>query len=201
MIHVTDSGSDSYSRRPARTVCYRSVAATVGRSATRHDPIAGCGERHGRGGVRYGDAPNPPRRRPHVEVRYRMKAFDTPRERAQLLLVVLGIMIGVAVTPFAAGLLGALVLYVAVAPGYRRLSARIPKRVAALIIVVATAGLILLPIVWLVVIAVEQAPAALLQLQGSTGLARLAALRAGDLDIGARVAEASGPPVSWVATP
>lgn len=129
-----------------------------------------------------------------------MKAFDTPRERAQLLLVVLGIMIAVAVTPFAAGLLGALVLYVAVAPGYRRLSGRVPRRAAALIIVVATAGLILLPIVWLVVIAIEQAPAALHQLQGSTGLARLAALRVGDLDIGARVVEAGGQLVSWVST-
>ena len=127
-----------------------------------------------------------------------MKAFDTPRERAQLLLAVLAVVIAIAVTPFAAGLLGALVLYVAVAPLHRRASAYAPRRVAAVAVVVAAAALILLPAVWLVVVAVEQTPVVIRQLQTSTGLARLAALRIGDVDIGSRIAEAGGQLLSWV---
>ena len=45
-----------------------------------------------------------------------MNAFDSRRDRAQLLLTVLGIAIALAVLPLTAGLLGALVLHVAAAP-------------------------------------------------------------------------------------
>ena len=126
-----------------------------------------------------------------------MRAFDTPRERAQLLLAVLGVGIAVAVSPFAAGLLGALVLHVAIAPVYRRVAGYVPRRVAALIVVVAAAALFLLPVVWLVAIAIEQAPAAISQFQHSAGLARLASLRVGNVDLGTRIVDAAGQLVSW----
>ena len=126
-----------------------------------------------------------------------MRAFDTPRERAQLLLAVLGVGIAVAVSPFAAGLLGALVLHVAIAPVYRWVSGYVPRRVAALIVVVATAALFLLPVVWLVAIAIEQAPAAISQFQHSAGLARLASLRVGNVDVGTRIVQAASQLVSW----
>src|SRR5688572_14701093 len=105
-----------------------------------------------------------------------MRAFDTPRERAQLLLAVLGVGIAVALFPFAAGLLGALVLHIAIVPVYRRVSVYVPRRVAALVVVVGAAALFLLPVVWLVAIAIEQAPAAIRELQHSAGLARVASL-------------------------
>ena len=129
-----------------------------------------------------------------------MNAFNSPRDRAQLLLVVLGIAIAIAITPFAAGLLGSLVLYVAVAPVHRRLLARVPARLSALIIVTATAVLILLPLAWLLVIAIGQAPEALRQLQASEGLSRLAAVRIGSVDVGTRVVEAGGELVTWASS-
>ena len=129
-----------------------------------------------------------------------MHVFDSPRERAQLLLAVLGVVIALALTPFVTGLLGAVVLYVAVAPLYRRLVRYVPPRGAAMMVVVAATVLILVPVGVIVVIAVDQAPAAIRQLQDSAGLARLAAIRIGEMDIGAQVLEASGQLVSWISS-
>jgi len=126
-----------------------------------------------------------------------MNAFTTPRDRAQLLLIALGLAIAFALAPFATGLLGALVLYVALAPVYRRLLRFMPRRASAIIVVVATMVLILLPLAWLLVIAVGQAPAALRQLQASDGLARLAAIRIGGADVGTRIVAAGGELISW----
>ena len=129
-----------------------------------------------------------------------MHAFDSPRERAQLLLAVLGVVIAMALTPLVTGLLGGVVLYIAVAPLHRRLRVHIPARAAAVIAVVVATALILVPIGVLVVIAVERAPAAMRQLQDSTGLARLAAIRINGIDVGTRALEASGQLVSWVSS-
>jgi predicted PurR-regulated permease PerM len=129
-----------------------------------------------------------------------MNAFDSRRDRAQLLLLVLGVAITLAVLPFAAGLLGALVLYVGLAPIHRRVSAHVPRRIAAAALVVATALLILLPIAWLLAVAIDGAPAAVLQLRDSPDLRRLAAIRVGEVDVGTRLIDAGGAIVSWVSS-
>jgi len=129
-----------------------------------------------------------------------MHVFDSPRERAQLLLAVLGVVIALALTPFVTGLLGAAVLYVTVAPLYRRLVRHVPPRAAAIIVVVAAMVLILVPVGVILVVAIDQAPAAIRQLQDSAGLARLAAIRIGEIDIGTQVMEASGQLVSWISS-
>ena len=129
-----------------------------------------------------------------------MILFDSRRERAQLLLAVLGLAILLAVMPLAAGLLGALVLYVGAAPIYRWMSRYLPPRAAALVVVLATAVLIVLPAGWLVAVAIDRAPDALLQLRNSPGLARLAAVRVGTVDIGTRLVDAGGALISWAST-
>ena len=129
-----------------------------------------------------------------------MIAFDTMRNRAQILIVALGALILIAVLPFAAGLLGAVVLYVGAQPVYRRLSQRIPARLAATLIVVATAVLILLPATWLVAVVIDRTPEVLSELQRSSVVARLASLRLGEVDIGTHVIEAAGSAVSWIST-
>ena len=129
-----------------------------------------------------------------------MKAFDSRRERAQVLLAVLGLTIAFAVVPLVAGLLGALVLYVATVPIHRRISAYIPTRAAAIVVVVATAALIFLPAAWLLAVAIERAPDVLRQLRESPGLARLASIRVGNVDIGTQLVEAGGTLVSWGST-
>jgi predicted PurR-regulated permease PerM len=127
-----------------------------------------------------------------------MNVFDSRRDRAQLLLTVLGLAIAVAVLPLAAGLLGALVLHVATAPLHRRLARYLPAGAAAVMVVVATAVLIFLPAAWLLAVAIDAAPDALRQLRDNPALARLSAIRIGDLDIGTRVVDASGAIISWM---
>src|SRR5262245_22970298 len=125
-----------------------------------------------------------------------MNAFDSRRDRARLLITALGI--AFAVFPLAAGLLGALVLHVAAAPLHRRLAAHLPVRAAAVIVVVATALLIFVPAAWLLAVAIDATPDALRQLSDNPALAKIAAIRVGDLDVGTRVVDASSAIISWI---
>ena len=127
-----------------------------------------------------------------------MNAFDSRRDRARLLLTALGIAIALAVLPLAAGLLGALVLHVAAAPLHRRLATHLPVRAAAVAVVVATALLIFLPAAWLLAVAIDATPDALRQLRDNPTLAKLSAIRVGNLDVGTRVVDASGAIISWM---
>ena len=127
-----------------------------------------------------------------------MNAFDSRRDRAQLLLTVLGVAIAIAVLPLAAGLLGALVLFVAADPVHRRLASYIPRRVAAVIVVVATAVLIFLPAAWLLTIAIDRTPSALQQVRDNPALHRLSAIRIGDVDVGTHLVNAGGAIISWI---
>jgi predicted PurR-regulated permease PerM len=129
-----------------------------------------------------------------------MNAFESRRDRAQLLLLVLGVAIAFAVLPLVTGLLGALVLHVATVRVHRRLSSYLSSSVAALLVVVATAVLIFLPGVWLLAVAIDGAPDALRQLRESSALDRIAAIRIGGLDLGTRLAHVEGTVVSWLST-
>jgi len=127
-----------------------------------------------------------------------MNALDSRRGRAQLLLMALGVAIAFAVLPLAAGLLGALVLHVAATPLHRRLATYLPVRAAAMVVVVATALLIFLPAAWLLAVAIDATPDALRQLRDNPALARISAIRIGELDVGTRVVDASGAIISWI---
>ncbi len=127
-----------------------------------------------------------------------MNAFDSRRDRAQVLLTLLGVGIAIAVLPLAAGLLGALVLHVAAEPAHRRLSAHLSRRVAAVIVVVATAVLIFLPVAWLLAVAIDRTPDALEQLRENPALRRVGAIRLGGIDVGTHVVNAGGAIISWI---
>jgi predicted PurR-regulated permease PerM len=65
------------------------------------------------------------------------------------------------------------------------------------LIVVATATLIVLPLGWLITVAIARAPAALHEIQNSAAIARIGAMRIGAIDVGARVVEAGGDLAAW----
>jgi predicted PurR-regulated permease PerM len=129
-----------------------------------------------------------------------MNAFESRRDRAQLLLMVLGLAIAFAVLPLVTGLLGALVLHVATVRVHRRLTSYLAPSAAAVIVVVATAVLIFLPAVWLLAVAIDGAPDALRQLRENPALGRVAAIRIGDVDLGTRLAHVEGAIVSLLST-
>ncbi len=127
-----------------------------------------------------------------------MTFLQTPRDRAGFLILVLGVAIVVAVSPFFSGLLGAAVLYVIFVNPYRRLERVIKPGFAAAITLITALLVIALPLTWLVGVVIDQAPDALRGVQNSSLFARVGELRIGDLRVGAEIAKASGTITSWV---
>lgn len=127
-----------------------------------------------------------------------MRLFDVPRERAQILVLGLGLAILVAVVPFAPGLLGAGVLYVVFDPVHRRLSRYLTPRASAAITLVLATVLILVPGALLAMVVIDRAPAAIATLQQSTIFARLSRLRIADLEIGAFLTRMGDDALAWL---
>jgi predicted PurR-regulated permease PerM len=123
-----------------------------------------------------------------------------PHQRALRARIVIGVLVaGVAWAslPFLAGLLGAVVLAVLLAPLHRRMAPRIGPRRAALLLAVASALLLAAPIALALAWLIGNAPRMLEQVVGSAAFARLPDLRIGPLDVGARLAEAGRTVVAW----
>jgi predicted PurR-regulated permease PerM len=128
-----------------------------------------------------------------------MQFLHTKRERAGLLIILLGAAITFAIASFAVGLLGAAVLYVLCVPVYQRLRRRLGSDGAASVTLVFALVVIALPVMWIVVLVADQGSEMLRRAQESDAFAHLAALpKVGTIDIGAEVAKASGTFVRWL---
>jgi len=64
-----------------------------------------------------------------------MNYFDSPHLRAAVLVVLLGIGVTIALAPFVTGLVGAPVLYVALAPVYRMFTRWFRPSISAMLVV------------------------------------------------------------------
>jgi predicted PurR-regulated permease PerM len=126
--------------------------------------------------------------------------LQSPRDRAVLLILALGVAIVLALSPFLSGLLGTAVLYVMFVPLYRRLERRTRSGTAATITLLIALVAIGLPLVWLLGMVIGEAPDALRGVQGSSLFARVSSLRVGTLQVGAELAKASGTIVSWLSS-
>lgn len=127
-----------------------------------------------------------------------MQFLHTKRERAGLLIAVLGVAIVVALSPFAVGLLGAAVLYVLCEPVFRRLQARMPMGVAAVLTLIFAILVIALPVMWIVVLVADQAPDMIRGVQTTDVFSRLASIRIGRFELGSELAKASGTFFQWL---
>ncbi|HZI26804.1 MAG TPA: AI-2E family transporter [Gemmatimonadaceae bacterium] len=127
-----------------------------------------------------------------------MRFLETPKDRAGILILALGVAILLALTPFLSGLLGAAVLYVMFIGTYKRLNAVMPTGLASAITLILAIVVIALPLAWLIGVLIDRIPDALQSLQSGVLLDRLSQLRIGRIDVGARIAEASGSLVQWV---
>ena len=127
-----------------------------------------------------------------------MRLLDSPRDRAQAMLLLLGVAIIAAVQPFVPGLFGAGILYVVFDRAHRWLSRRLaPRPAAALVILVAAAGLAV-PGVLLVMLVLDRVPGLLRELQQRSIVDRLATLQIAGVAIGAQIAAVSGALLSWL---
>lgn len=129
-----------------------------------------------------------------------MPFLQKPQDRAAALIAALFIAIVVALTPFFSGLLGAAVLYVIFLKPYRWLARWLKPGIAASLVLITALLVIALPLTWLIGVVIDQAPDALRRVQGSGVFARFAAIRIGNMPIGAELAKASGDLLSWLST-
>lgn len=127
-----------------------------------------------------------------------MPLLQTPRDRAGFLILILALAILLALLPFLSGLLGAAVLYVMFIKPYRRLERRLSPGLAAMVTLIGALLVIAVPLTWLLGMLIDQAPAAVRSVQGSTLFARIGELRLGNFQVGAELAKASGSIVSWL---
>jgi predicted PurR-regulated permease PerM len=128
-----------------------------------------------------------------------MPLLDTKRQRAALLIFVLGLGLAYALWPFSKGLLGALVLYVVFAPLHRGLKARgFSPRVAAGVVVLLALVLVVGPGISFIGLVANEAQAMAGGVIRSPLLARLRELRIGPYDIGAQIEALGSQLVSWL---
>src|SRR6266480_4003143 len=127
-----------------------------------------------------------------------MPLIDTNHQRAALLVLLLGIALVIALTPYATGLIGIPVLYAVFAPVHEWLSLRARPKVAASLVVVLALFLIVVPGVSFAGLIVNQAQ----QITGSVVrnpiLGRIAQLELGGVDIGPRIADLGAKIVGWL---
>lgn len=129
-----------------------------------------------------------------------MPVFDTKHQRAAWLVAILGVIVIIALAPYASGLLGVPVLYVAVARLHEWLVRRVKVRaVASMIVVVLVIVCLVLPMVWMVTLLVGQAQTAASAVMASPLLARVGTLHVGGYDVGAQVKQVGSDAVSFLA--
>lgn len=129
-----------------------------------------------------------------------MPVFDTKHQRAAWLVAILGIILIIALAPFASGLLAVPVLYVAMKPLHQRLLGWIKIRsvCSGIVIVVVLVGLVL-PLAWLMTLLVGQAQGAANAIVKSSLLQQVGTLRIGTFDIGPQLQQAGSEVVSFIA--
>jgi predicted PurR-regulated permease PerM len=129
-----------------------------------------------------------------------MAVFDTKHQRAAWLVAILGLAIVIAMFPYASGLLGVPVLYVAVAPLCERIARSVrSRRVAAALTIVVVVVCLILPLIWMVTLLVGQAQSAAAAILNSSLLQRVGTVHVGGFDIGPQLKQASSEAVSFLA--
>lgn len=128
-----------------------------------------------------------------------MPSFDIRRTRASWLVAILGIVIVIALFPYASGLLGAPVLYVVFAPMHEWLARKLRSRAlaAAIVIFVALVGFVL-PVALMVFLLVGQAPDAVRSVLTWPLLGRLDTLRIGSYELGPQIKAAGTSALSFL---
>lgn len=127
-----------------------------------------------------------------------MAFLDTNHQRAATLILVLGVGLVLALTPFATGLIGIPVLYVCFMPVHGWLARRTPPRIAATLVVLLALFFIVVPGVSFTGLIVTQAQQIASGVVQSPFLGKVAELHFRQFDIGSQLADLGGKVVSWI---
>lgn len=127
-----------------------------------------------------------------------MSFLDSRHQRAAILVTLLGAGLAIALAPYASGLLGAPVLYVIFAPLHERLSRRIPARGSAVLVILLTVLLLVVPGIWLVGLIAGQAQQMTREVLQSALLERIGDVRVGGMELGPQVARIGQQTIAWL---
>ena len=127
-----------------------------------------------------------------------MPFLDSNHQRAAFLILVLGIALVVALTPFATGIIGIPVLYVVFKPVHDWLMRRTGPRTSATLVVLLALFLIVVPGVSFAGLIVSQAQQIASGVVQSPLLDRLSQLRIGGSAIGPQLADLGSKLISWI---
>lgn len=129
-----------------------------------------------------------------------MNILDSPRQRAGILIVVLGLALLIALSPYVVGLLAVPVLYVVCSPLHRRLTRYVSPELGAAMVCAALILGILVPGSWLVSQVIAQAPGALTALQEHPALAQVGNVHIGPISVGPQLAKAGSAIGDWASS-
>src|SRR5213593_434903 len=127
-----------------------------------------------------------------------MPLIDTNHQRAALLVLLLGVGLVIALTPYATGVIGIPVLYAIFAPVHDWLGIRMRPRAAASLVVVIALFLIVVPGVSFAGLIVAQAQEIAGGVIRNPVLGRLRELKLGGVDLGPRLADLGAQVVGWL---
>jgi predicted PurR-regulated permease PerM len=129
-----------------------------------------------------------------------MRLLDTKHQRAAAIILVLGVLLLIALAPFATGLIGIPVLYIIFRPVYASLAPRIRPTAAASVTVGMALILILMLVLLITLVIVNQAPDIARGIIESPVLDRLADVRMGRYELGTQLSRMSEQLVTWMGT-
>jgi predicted PurR-regulated permease PerM len=129
-----------------------------------------------------------------------MPLFDTRRQRAALLILVLGFGLAIALAPYASGILGAPVIVALFGPLNTWLRRRTPPAVAAGTVIVMTILVIVIPGALVAGLVVAEAPGIAQSFGQGPLLARIGLLHLGPYAIGPHLRDLGDQLVSWLAS-
>src|SRR2546422_7738468 len=127
-----------------------------------------------------------------------MPLIDTNHQRAALLVLLLGVALVIALTPYATGLIGIPVLYAVFTPVHEWLSLRVRPKLAASLVVALALFLIVVPGVSFAGLIVGQAQEIAGGVIRNPLLGRLRELKLGGMDLGPRLADLGAQLVAWI---
>src|SRR5437867_6842265 len=127
-----------------------------------------------------------------------MPLIDTNHQRAALLVLLLGVALVIALTPYATGLIGIPVLYAVFTPVHEWLSLRVRPKLAASLVVALALFLIVVPGVSFAGLIVGEAQEIAGGVIRNPLLGRLRELKLGGIDLGPRLADLGAQVVAWI---
>src|SRR3989442_11636277 len=127
-----------------------------------------------------------------------MGLLDSKQQSAAGVVLLLGVAIVIALSPYVTGLVGIPVLYAVFAPVQQWLARRMREQLAAILVVALALFLIVVPGVSFAGLVVAQAQQIASGVARNPVLGKLAELHIGQIDLGPRLADLGAKLVSWV---